>query len=392
MTTHYGVMMAARLVMIKTRFGETLKMVHLCNAKTKIKMKKKEKKYSMFNIVEGSEGCTILMYGYIGSYDDISSKDMAQEILSAESRYGKIAVRINSLGGEVLEAIAIFNQLMQCKADVSIYIDGVAASAASFIATCGRHVEMSKYARLMIHEVSGGCYGNKEDMKACADQMQSLEDTLCEMYAAKCGKSKDEIRSTYFDGKDHWLTADEALQAGLIDGIYDADPVEGVKSAEDIYNIFNNRLEKEAQKRKKMSFFENFKKRPKFANCTSDEEATQVVDELEKDSAEKDRLSKENAALKAEKSVRDKSLKEASDKKKKDLLDAAENDGRIDAKTRPSYQALLDADMEKGETALNALNPKKKVKDVISDVAEINPDGPWAKRQAEIENRYKERV
>ncbi|WP_395263149.1 ATP-dependent Clp protease proteolytic subunit, partial [Clostridium perfringens] len=91
-------------------------------------------------------------------------------------------------------------------ADINIYIDGIAASMASVIALCGKHVEMSKYARLMLHSVSGGCYGNKKDMQKCIDEITSLEDTLCDMYSAKTGMSKEDIHSKYFDGEDHWLT------------------------------------------------------------------------------------------------------------------------------------------------------------------------------------------
>ena len=73
---------------------------------------------------------------------------------------------------------------------------------ASVIALCGKPVQMSRYARLMLHSVQGGCYGNKEEMRGCIREIESLEDTLCEMYAARMGKDKEEIRSLYFDGKD----------------------------------------------------------------------------------------------------------------------------------------------------------------------------------------------
>lgn len=360
----------------------------------------KEKKW--LNIIEtGPCTCTIMMYGYIGSCDDVQSRDIAEQLLDAQRRYNSIDIRINSLGGEVMEAIAIFNQLRQCKSEVNIYIDGVAASAASFIATCGRHVEMSKYARLMIHEVSGGCYGTKEEMQACEQQMASLEDTLCDIYSQKCGKTKDEIKSSYFDGKDHWMTADEAITTGLIDGIYDAEPVEEAATTEEIYNTFNNRLEAETQKRKDMNFFETLKNRKKFADCKSDEDATKIVDELERDSSEKQKLEEEkkalevkNAKLEAEKAEREKAEKETADTEKKALLDAAEKDGRINAQTRGAYKTLLDADMECGKTALAALKPAKKAIDVVNqdDSHEIASDGAWAKKKEEIRNRYNSRV
>ena len=108
-------------------------------------------------------------------------------------------------------------------ADITIYIDGVAASMASVIALCGKPVYMSQYARLMLHNPYGGCYGNKEEMKAVAEQLEALEDTLADMYASKTGKTREEIKDAYFDGKDHWITAKEAREMGFIDGIYDID-------------------------------------------------------------------------------------------------------------------------------------------------------------------------
>ena len=202
-----------------------------------------------FNIIPGKDACCILLYGDIGDYDDnVRSGDIARELLEAEALSGRIDVRINSNGGEVYAGIAIFNALKNSKADITIYVDGIAASMASVIALCGKPVQMSRYARLMLHSVQGGCYGNKEEMRGCIREIESLEDTLCEMYAARMGKDKEEIRSLYFDGKDHWLRADEALALGLIDGIYDADPLPEDSTPEQVFQIFNNRLHKPQNK------------------------------------------------------------------------------------------------------------------------------------------------
>ena len=182
-----------------------------------------------FNIIPGEDACCILLYGDIGDYDgNVRSGDIARELLEAEALSGRIDVRINSNGGEVYAGIAIFNALKNSKADITIYVDGIAASMASVIALCGKPVQMSRYARLMLHSVQGGCYGNKEEMRGCIREIESLEDTLCEMYAARMGKDKEEIRSLYFDGKDHWLRADEALALGLVNAVY---PVEELMDA-----------------------------------------------------------------------------------------------------------------------------------------------------------------
>ena len=144
-----------------------------------------------FNIIPGEDACCILLYGDIGDYDgNVRSGDIARELLEAEALSGRIDVRINSNGGEVYAGIAIFNALKNSKADITIYVDGIAASMASVIALCGKPVQMSRYARLMLHSVQGGCYGNKEEMRGCIREIESLEDTLCEMYAARMGKDK----------------------------------------------------------------------------------------------------------------------------------------------------------------------------------------------------------
>ena len=114
-----------------------------------------------FNIIPGDDTCCILLYGDIGdSYGTVSSGQIARELLAAEAAYKSIDVRINSNGGEVYTGIAIFNALRNSKADIRIFVDGIAASMASVIALCGKPVQMSKYARLMLHSVSGGCYWN----------------------------------------------------------------------------------------------------------------------------------------------------------------------------------------------------------------------------------------
>ena len=83
-------------------------------------------------MIPGTDACCILLYGDIGEYDDnVRSGDIARELLEAEALTGKVDVRINSNGGEVYSGIAIFNALKNSKADITIYVDGIAASAAS---------------------------------------------------------------------------------------------------------------------------------------------------------------------------------------------------------------------------------------------------------------------
>ena len=200
------------------------------------------KQYYNKLIVE-KEKCTVFLYGDIGdSSGTVSSDEIVTELLEACKEKKPVEIRINSNGGEVYAGIAIFNALRNCDGNVCVYVDGVAASIASVIALCGKPLQMSRYARLMLHRVSGSCNGTVDDMQMCIDEMESLEDTLCQIYSLRCGQTAEEVKTAYFDGKDHWITAQQALELGLIDGVYDTDVIPPSGVPEEIYNTFNNRF------------------------------------------------------------------------------------------------------------------------------------------------------
>jgi ATP-dependent Clp endopeptidase proteolytic subunit ClpP len=344
-------------------------------------------KKKFFNIIASGDTATILLYGDIGDscFDTVRSADIARELKEAEAAYNKIEVRINSNGGDVYAGIAIFNVLRSSKADIRIYVDGIAASMASVIALCGKPVKMSRYARLMLHSASGGCYGTKDDLKNVIEQIESLEGTLCEMYAAKTGKTADEIRAAYFDGKDHYLNANEALSLGFIDGIYDADPVPADSTPEQIYQIFNNRLQK-PQNENQMNI-EDLRKRPLFKDAATDADILRVVENLETEAGKVPGLTGDVTRLTGELKVfKD---KEEADRNaaKKNLLDAAEADGRINAQTRPTFQALLDNDFENAKAVIEALPKKRRAADFIEGNSGGDASGAWAKRQEQIKGK-----
>ncbi len=328
-----------------------------------------------FNILPGKEAACILLYGEISDYHGVSSADVAREIIEAEAQFGNIDVRINSIGGEVYAGIAIFNAFRASKANITIYIDGIAASIASVIAACGKPVKMSRYARLMIHRPSGGAYGNVDDIKVVERELNSLEETLCEMYATRCHKTKEDIRAEWFDGKDHWFTAAQALELGLIDEVYDADPVPEDSTPEQVYAIFNNRLQQQPQNDNKMNL-EELRKRPSFANCATDEDVLKLIDGLETNAAKVPGLEQKVADFEA----KERQALEAEDDA---LLDEAEDDGRTTRDERPSFKALLKADRDNTRKVIKGLKPKKRATEMIHK-PDPNKQGAWDKRQEEI--------
>lgn len=338
-----------------------------------------------FNMIAGKDGTAcILLYGDIGGYNDSSvrSGDIVRELLEIEAIYRKVDVRINSMGGEVYAGIAIFNALRNSKADVTIYVDGIAASIASTIAACGKPVHMSRFSRLMLHNISGGCYGNKDDIKRCIAEIESLEDTLAEIYSARCKKTKEEIKQLFFDGGEHWFTADEALAMGLIDGIYDTDPVPVDSTPEQVYNIYQNRLTP------KNMLNDELRKRPSFANLVTDEEVLRHIGHLETEAERTTGLSTENVELKNQLQVYKDKDAAAAEAGRTSLVNAAIKDGRIKEPQREVYLNLLKSDPVNGETALKALKPQRSVLEDLH-TSPAGDESPWDKRMNEIKTNLK---
>lgn len=341
----------------------------------------------VFKSILNKKTACLLLYGEIsdeGGEGKIASRDIVNELMHLDG-YENLNIRINSIGGDVYPGIAIFNAIRQCKSNVTIYIDGIAASIAGVIALCGKRVEMSRYARMMLHNVSGGCYGNKQDLRDMISTIESLEDTIAEIVGERCDKDKEEVKNTYFDGTDHWLKAEEALQLGLIDAIYDVEPIPEESSTDDIYRIFTNRLELEQQKPQnpdKMKL-EDFKKIPRFANCTDEAAVMAMLGETVQKAEKADDLEKENDEL------REKLERQEEERIENAVADAV-TDGRIGADQKDIYKNILKANFKDGMTALKALKPKRLLKDKLEGTAAGEGESPWQKRQREIEaNRKK---
>lgn len=351
-----------------------------------------------FNVIANQDECCILLYGDIGEYDRIKSGDITRELLEAEAQYKKINVHINSNGGDVFSGIAIFNALRNSKADITIYVDGVAASIASIIALCGKPVHMSRYARLMLHGVSGGVYGTKTQLKDYLAQMEALEATLCEMYAPKLQLSQEEIKARYFDGEDHWLTAEEAHRLGFIDGIYDADPLPEADTPEKVYLHYQNKYN---QSLKESNMFEQLKKRPSFANCADDAQVLQKIDELEQNAAkvpgletEKGNLETEKATLQTEVDEYKRKEREAQEAALDKEVEDAFGEGRITDQERPEFKNLMRSNPESCRKIIQGRPAKRRALDNLHKPGGGGgtSKGAWEEEQERIRNNTNQKL
>lgn len=338
-----------------------------------------------FNMIPSPDTACILLYGEIGGFDGISDKDIVAELYEYASMYKSIDIRVNSPGGSVYAGMSIFNALRSSEADITIYVDGIAASMASVIALCGKPVYMSQYARLMLHAPYGGCYGNKEELRSVSDELASLEDTLADMYASRLGKTREEIKDTYFDGKDHWITAKEAKEMGLVDGIYDIKEKVDAQSPQDIYAVFQARLNSQSFNTHN-NMYEELRKRPSFAACATDEDVVRMLASLENKAGQYDAVVKERNELKTSLDGYVQKEKEARELEIKNLLESAMQKGRIAPASRDAYKAILEKDFENGKKIIESLPEKKSVEDVL-DASAQNKESSWNEKWNDIQKK-----
>jgi ATP-dependent protease ClpP protease subunit len=174
---------------------------------------------SWYAIRARAEGAEVSIYDEIGAYG-VSAKSFLDE-LGALPDDGPLTLRLNSPGGSVFDAVAIYNALKRHAGPVSVWIDGIAASAASYVAMAGDEVVMPENAFLMIHDPSGVVFGTADDMRAMAEALDKIKGSLVTGYAAKSGGAEDDIAALM--AKEAWLDAAEAVELGFADRL--AEPV-----------------------------------------------------------------------------------------------------------------------------------------------------------------------
>ena len=153
----------------------------------------------------------ILIYGDIGF--EVQAKDIVGQLNSMD---GPVDVRVDSYGGDVYAGISILNALRRYPDTVTVYVDGMAASAASFIAVGGADtLVMSPNSSLLIHGAWSQGMGNSEEMAQLASDLNQVTDNLATIYAEKTGKDASYWRELM--KKDTTFTAEEAIEAGLAD-------------------------------------------------------------------------------------------------------------------------------------------------------------------------------
>ena len=168
--------------------------------------------FSILNISQAETEVTI--YDFIGEFG-VSAADFIRELAAIKTP--KISLRVNSPGGDVFDGLAIFNAIGRHKSEVMAHIDGIAASAASFIVMAADTIVMSPHSQMMIHDAHGFALGPADDMRQMADILDKQSNNLASIYAEHAGGTVEEWRALM--KAETFFSDQEAVEAGLADSI-----------------------------------------------------------------------------------------------------------------------------------------------------------------------------
>lgn len=171
-----------------------------------------------FRAEVGELESTVYLYDAIVNDDlfgGVSAQAFVKELNAIKSPV--INLRINSPGGDVFAGRAIETAIRDHKSEIHVYIDGLAASAASYVAIAGDKVIMSEGSFLMIHKAWTVAFGNADELIETADLLEKIDSSLITTYVNRTRQAHDQIETWLKD--ETWFTAQEALEYGFVDEI-----------------------------------------------------------------------------------------------------------------------------------------------------------------------------
>ena len=131
--------------------------------------------------------------------------------------HGPVTIWINSPGGDCIAASQIYAMLMDYKDEVTVKIDGIAASAASVIAMAGTKVLMAPTAMMMIHNPSTGAYGDHKDMEKVIEMLDEVKESIINAYEIRTDLSHAQL--SHMMDETTWMNAKKAVELGFADAL-----------------------------------------------------------------------------------------------------------------------------------------------------------------------------
>lgn len=188
--------------------------------------------FEVYALAGDADVTTIDIYDVIGEWG-VNARTFREALNNV--RTGTIQLRINSPGGSVFDAVAMYNDLVAHPARVEVQITGLAASAASLLAMAGDTIEIADNAFFMIHNTWTVVAGDRREMASAARTLERFDASFAKTYARRTGIEVDELHEMM--DAETWLDAGDAVDLGFADSTVDA--VEDVKGKYDLSAYVN---------------------------------------------------------------------------------------------------------------------------------------------------------
>lgn len=178
----------------------------------------------MFKVKNEAERATVYLYGTIGSdwWDEDSCNTARAFAATLDELDGKpLDIRIDSCGGDVYEGFGIASAIQRYKGQTTAYVDGIAASAASYIAVMADKVVMTSFSQLMIHDAWTLVSGNAAELMETAERLDALDGIIAGIISARSGMELEDVRAAM--DAETWYDAQAAVDAGLADEVVETE-------------------------------------------------------------------------------------------------------------------------------------------------------------------------
>lgn len=160
---------------------------------------------------EGGRVARVDIMGPIGGWD-VSGSEFLRELKDLGD-ISEIDLRVHSPGGSILDGLAIFNGIKNHPAKVVGRVEGLAASMGSVVLMAADEIEIPENAYIMIHNVSGGAYGDIQELESMTALMKKLQDDVTDLYADATGKDREEIAEMM--AAETWMNGEDAVESGF---------------------------------------------------------------------------------------------------------------------------------------------------------------------------------
>lgn len=290
----------------------------------------------------------IIIDGYIGEGEKVDADAIMAAInkLKADG-IKKAMVRINSGGGDMMQGFAIYDAMQESGIEFTAHVIGLCGSMATVIMMACKTIKMSANAMLMFHQAKAGLHGTADELRNMADLTEKLESKSLAIYIARTGLEEGVIKGWLSDGKDTWMTAQEALANKVIDEI-----VEPVK----VFKPASMATEREAWNRVYSKAFTN-------TTINMDKEMLKIVG-LPEDATQEQYDAKVKELATARKKAED-DLAAEREAKATSLVENAVKAGKIKAEAKAGMLVLAKSDYTAAQTVIDSFETRKLPSDYV---------------------------